>query len=115
MEAAYPNATALYGKIKLGDEIDLIAHLDCLVSMDSAAMHMAALVATPVVSVWGATHPGLGFLGWGCDPRNVLQADMACRPCSVYGAKPCRFGNYPCLRAVTPQMIADKVEEIINE
>lgn len=39
-------------------------------------MHMASLVATPVVSVWGATHPGLGFFGYGCDPRGILQADM---------------------------------------
>lgn len=113
MECTYPNVTALYGKIKLKDEIDLIAHLDCMVSMDSLAMHLAALVATPVVSVWGATHPGLGFLGWGCDPRNVLQADLPCRPCSVYGAKPCRYGDCRCLRAVAPQMIADKVNEIV--
>jgi len=114
MERTYPNVTALYGKIGLGDEMDLIACLDCVVSMDSLVMHLAALVATPVVSVWGATHPGLGFLGWGCDRRNILQADMACRPCSVYGAKPCRFGDFRCLRAVTPQAIADKVEEVLE-
>ncbi len=114
MERAYPNVTALYGKIGLSDEMNLIAHLDCVVSMDSLVMHLASLVATPVVSVWGATHPGLGFLGWGCDPRHVLQTDMPCRPCSVYGAKPCRFGDYRCLRSVTPQMIADKVDETIQ-
>lgn len=114
MEAAYPNVTALQGKIKLGDEMNLIAHLDCVVSMDSLVMHLASLVATPVVSVWGATHPGLGFLGWGCAPCNVLQADLPCRPCSVYGAKPCRYGDYRCLRAVTPQMIADKTEEVLD-
>ncbi|MCM1150836.1 MAG: glycosyltransferase family 9 protein [Alistipes sp.] len=114
MERTYSNVTALYGKIGLGDEMNLIASLDCVVSMDSLVMHLASLVATPVVSVWGATHPGLGFLGWGCDPRNVLQADMACRPCSTYGAKECRYGDYRCLRAVTPQAIADKVEEVLN-
>jgi len=114
MEAAHPNVTALHGRMALADEMNLIAYIDCLVSMDSLAMHLAALVATPVISVWGATHPGLGFLGWGCDPRNILQADMPCRPCSVYGAKPCRFGDRRCLRAVTPQAIADKVEEVLN-
>ncbi|MDE7077143.1 MAG: glycosyltransferase family 9 protein [Alistipes sp.] len=115
MERTYPNVTALYGKVALSDEMNLIAHLDCVVSMDSLVMHLASLVATPVVSVWGATHPGLGFLGWGCDRRMVLQADLPCRPCSVYGAKPCRFGDYRCLRAVTPQMIADKVDEAIGK
>ena len=96
MERAHPNVTALYGRVKLAGEIELIAGLDCLVSMDSLAMHLAALAATPVVSVWGATHPSLGFLGYGADPRNVLQADMPCRPCSVFGNKPCRYGDYRC-------------------
>jgi len=77
MERTYPNVTALFGKVGLDGEMDLIANLDCVVSMDSLVMHLAALVATPVVSVWGATHPGLGFLGYGCDPRGVLQADMS--------------------------------------
>ena len=113
MEQTYPNVTALCGRAGLAEETDLIAHLDCVVSMDSLVMHLAALTATPAVSVWGATHPGLGFLGWGSDPKLVLQADMPCRPCSVFGAKPCRYGDYRCLRAVTPQMIADKVEEVL--
>lgn len=114
MERMYPNVTALCGRVTLDTEIDLIAHLDCVVSMDSLVMHLASLTATPVVSVWGATHPSLGFLGYGCDPRGVLQADMACRPCSVYGKKRCRFGDYRCIRAVSPQMIADRVAELIG-
>ncbi len=115
MERTYPNVTALWGKVRLAGEVDLIAHLDCVVSMDSLVMHLAALVATPAVSVWGATHPGLGFSGYGSDPRGILQADMACRPCSVFGAKPCRYGDYRCLRAVTPAMIAERVEELLRQ
>lgn len=111
MERTYPNVTAVHGKLSLAEERDLIANLDCVVSMDSLVMHMAALTATPVVSVWGATHPSLGFAGYGTDPAGVLQADMPCRPCSVFGKKPCKFGDYRCLRAVTPQMIADRVAE----
>ena len=94
---------------------DLIANLDCVVSMDSLVMHLASLVATPVVSVWGATHPGLGFFGYGCDPRGIVQADMECRPCSVFGNKPCRYGDYRCLHAVTPAMIVERVEEIVGK
>ena len=114
MERMYPNVTALFGKVRLDGEMDLIANLDCVVSMDSLVMHLAALVATPVVSVWGATHPGLGFLGYGCDPQGILQADMTCRPCSVFGSKPCRYGDYRCLKAVTPAMIAERVRQLIG-
>ncbi len=69
MEREHPNVTALWGRVRFAGELDLIANLDCVVSMDSLAMHMASLVATPVVSVWGATHPALGFLGYGCPPE----------------------------------------------
>ena len=114
METKHKNVTALYGKVKLGDELNLIAHLDCIVSMDSVAMHMASLTATPVVSIWGATHPALGFLGWGCDERGVLQEEMKCRPCSVYGERKCRSGSYKCLKVITPQMVAGKVKELVG-
>lgn len=112
MERAYPNVTAVGGKVRLDGELDLIANLDCMVSMDSLAMHMAALVGTPVVSLWGATHPGLGFLGYGCDPAGIVQADLPCRPCSVFGNKPCRFGDYRCLTALTPEAIVARVARI---
>lgn len=115
MERKYPNVTALSGKLQLPQELDLISHLDCVVSMDSLVMHLCSLMATPVVSVWGATHPELGFLGYGCDTEGVLQQEMDCRPCSTYGNKPCKWGDIRCIRAVTPQMIADRVEHLIGK
>lgn len=58
MERTYANVTALNGILKdLGSEMDLISNLDCVVSMDSLVMHLASLVATPVVSVWAPRTP----------------------------------------------------------
>lgn len=113
MEQKYPNVTTVYGRVKLDGEMDLIAYEDCVVSMDSLVMHLASLTATPVVSVWGATHPSLGYMGYGCNLGDALQADMECRPCSVYGKRACRYGDYRCIHAITPQSIADKVAEIL--
>ena len=114
MERTYDNVTALNGILKdLGSEMDLISNLDCVVSMDSLVMHLASLVATPVVSVWGATHPGLGFLGYGSSMDHVLQADMECRPCSVFGNRPCRYGDYRCMAAVSPAQIVAAVEKVL--
>ena len=114
MESQYENVIALNGKVDLGGELNLMSHLDCIVSMDSLAMHMASLTATPVVSVWGATHPSLGFLGWGCPSEGILQEEMPCRPCSVYGNKPCESKDYKCLRCITPEMIVSKIDELIT-
>ena len=94
-------------------ELILMSHLDVMVSMDSANIHMASLVATPVVSIWGATHPLAGFMGWGQSLDNVVQLDLPCRPCSIYGSKPCMLGDYACLSGIAPESIADKVESLL--
>lgn len=114
MEAKYSNVTALWSRLKMSQERDLISHLDCVITMDSFVMHLASLVATPAVTIWGATHPEFGFLGYGLDEKGVLQVELPCRPCSVYGKKPCKGGTYKCLRAITPQMVVDKLEEMLK-
>ena len=114
MEERYPNTVSVIGKIKLGQELNLMSNLDCVVSMDSAAMHMASLMATPVVSVWGATHPFAGFYGYGQDPANAVQIELSCRPCSVYGNKPCLFKDYRCMHRISPQMIFDRVVQVVE-
>ena len=91
-----------------------MSHLDLMISMDSANMHLASLVNTPVVSVWGATHPYAGFLGWNQSPENIVQTDLPCRPCSVYGRKQCLRGDIACMESITPQSIVDKVESILS-
>ena len=110
----YPTVTSLIGKLNMSLELDLISHLDVMLSMDSANMHLASLVNTPVVSVWGATHPFAGFMGWGQHFENAVQQNIACRPCSVFGQKPCHRGDYMCMHSITPNQIIEKIENIIN-
>ena len=95
-------------------ELILMSHLDVMISMDSANMHIASLTATPVVSIWGATHPYAGFLGWGQLNSSVIGLDMDCRPCSIYGQKRCKKGDHPCLRGIAPQTVVDKVSQILT-
>ena len=80
-----------------------------MVSMDSANMHLASMFGVPVVSVWGATHPYAGFLGWGQDMSNVIQSDLDCRPCSVFGNKPCYKGTYECMTSIEPELVTKKI------
>lgn len=103
------------GKLgSLHDEILLMSRLNAMISMDSANMHIASLVGVPVVSVWGATHPKAGFLGWGQDSSRVIQEDLPCRPCSVYGNKPCRFGDFRCLHQIQETEIVEKTISLIG-
>ena len=112
--AKYPKTVSVAGKMKMSEELVLMSHLDVMLSMDSANMHLASLVATPVVSVWGATHPYLGFYGYNQSQENAVQVELFCRPCSVYGNKPCYRKNMECMAKITPQMVIDKIEEVIR-
>lgn len=93
------------------EELAVMQQLRCMVSMDSGNMHLASLVGTPVVSIWGATHPYSGFLGWGQSDDDIVQVDLPCRPCSIYGNKPCMQGDYPCMNMITPHDIVRKIEK----
>ena len=98
----------------LDEDLILISHLDVMVSMDSANMHLASAVDVPVVSVWGATHPFAGFTGWRQGDDTIVQLSLSCRPCSVFGNKPCYRGDMACMNGITPEMILDKVELVLD-
>ena len=95
-------------------ELIVMSHLDVMLSMDSANMHLASLTNTPVVSVWGATHPMAGFLGFKQNNDNIIQIDLECRPCSIFGNKPCKRGDYACLQNIPPERIVERITTIIN-
>jgi ADP-heptose:LPS heptosyltransferase len=108
------NIISLIGKLNLGEELSLISNLDVMLSMDSSGMHLASLKGIPVVSVWGATHPHAGFLGYGQNLANCVQQDLACRPCSVYGNKPCHRGDFACMNQLSESHIIQKVLNTIS-
>jgi ADP-heptose:LPS heptosyltransferase len=109
----YPGTVSVSGKLNLENEMILISYLDVMISMDSANMHLASLVEVPVVSIWGATHPSLGFYGYNQDPVNAVQVSLECRPCSVYGQIPCAYGHYNCLKRIKESAILKKVQKIL--
>ena len=112
IEGMHHNVHSVIGKIKLGEEMDLMSNIDVMVTMDSGSMHIASLVGTPVVSIWGATHPFAGFYGYGQNPNNAVQLDLPCRPCSVYGNKSCMYDDYHCMHNIPPTTILDKIIEV---
>lgn len=112
----YHGSVSLAGKrYGFATELALINHLDTMLTMDSANMHLASIASVPTVSVWGATHPYCGFKGWRQNDADAVQLPMSCRPCSVFGNKECHRGDYQCLAGIKPAAIASKVtEKLIN-
>ena len=111
----YGNTISVAGQMPLHEELLLMNQMDLMVSMDSANMHLASLVNTPVISIWGATHPYAGFYGFNQSESNIIQTDLPCRPCSVFGNKPCFRNDYACLKDITPERIAEKITDFLKK
>jgi ADP-heptose:LPS heptosyltransferase len=106
----FKNVYSLVKKQPLAEELKLISDLDVMLSMDSAGMHLASLCNIPCVSIWGATHPYVGFVGFGQENNPKIQLELPCRPCSVYGNKPCKFKDYRCLGGITPENVVEHLK-----
>ena len=114
-EQKYPNVESVVGRLAdMCEELRLMSRLRLVLAMDSGNMHLASLAGVPVVSVWGATHPLGGFLAWGQSMDNVIQEDLPCRPCSIYGNKSCKYGDYRCLTGISPERVIEAVNRILE-
>lgn len=105
---------SLAGKQTFAEELEIIKGLSLMVSMDSANMHFASVLGVPVISIWGATHPDFGFYPQQQDRANALCANLPCQPCSAFGQKPCRYGDYRCMQAITPERVFNKIESLLH-
>lgn len=114
-QTEYENVHSLIGKINLKQELAFIQMLDLILTMDSANMHLAALTGTKILSIWGATHPFAGFVPFGQDNAStyiqIPDHKMPCRPCSVFGSKPCFRNDYACLTQISSDEIVERVQE----
>ncbi|MEO7769214.1 MAG: glycosyltransferase family 9 protein [Ferruginibacter sp.] len=97
------------GMYSFEDELAIISNLDMMISMDSANMHLASLFNVKVVSIWGATHPFAGFYGWAQSIKNIVEISLYCRPCSVFGNKPCYRGDHACMNGIAAETIVEKI------
>ena len=94
-------ATVLAGRTDIATLVAVVDRLAVLVANDSAPMHVACARGVPVVAVFCATTPALGYGPWG--PRaTVVEADLGCRPCARHGGHHCPRGTDDCMRLVEP-------------
>ena len=89
----------------------MLAACNLLVSGDSGPMHLAVAVGTPVVALFGATHPERhGPYG----ARNKVLHDPAPGVVSP-GKRPTEAEGAACMARITPAQVLEKVLEAIGE
>ena len=112
-EKMHENIHSLAGKMTFHEELEKIANLEIMLSMDSANMHLASLMGTRVISFWGGTHPFAGFLGYGQSMNDVIQDEnLTIRPTSIYGKDPKKFTGYDYFQNLDTNTV---VEEILHK
>lgn len=108
--------TVLAGRLDLIEEMAIMGQLDVMITMDSFNMHLAGLLGVKVISIWGATHPYAGFGPLGENEKFVVQIPaetLPCRPCSVFGNRPCWRGDFACMQQIGPEMVIQMMDEIV--
>ena len=106
----------LAGKWAFDQELELMSALNLMVAMDSGNGHLAANFGLPVITLWGATHPSLGFMPFGQGPERQLYADRRQYPelpTSVYGNK-LPQGYAQIMRSIPAEDIVEKVEDLLG-
>lgn len=97
------------------DEYALLDKCDVMLTMDSANMHLASLMGLKAITIWGATSPACGFRGYGQDASTDIQLDdLDCRPCSIYGERDCKHGDFRCMTRIPPERIAQRVIDLLE-
>lgn len=114
-EAKFEHVTNVAGQLSFKDELKLISNLDLMVSMDSGNGHLAAIYGVPVVTLWGVTHPYLGFIPFQQPNENQLIVNRErypLVPTSVYGNKfPADYEN--AMQSIPVATVVQKIRELI--
>ena len=110
---AYPQVIPHALEMSFSDQLNLIANLDVMISMDSANGHLAANFGVPVITLWGMTHPFLGFSAFGQNNHLLVDRDKFPKvPTSTYG-KLVPKGYNDAMRTITPEDVIEMVLEKI--
>ena len=99
------------GRLTLRQSAVLIRRARVLVTNDSAPLHLASAVGTPVLALFGPTIPEFGFGPIGAGDQTLGIAGLVCRPCSDHGPPQCPLGHHRCMRTLSVTTVLAALEE----
>lgn len=100
------------GKTNLPELYDIMQTSSFIVSNDSAPVHFACAARLPVIAIFGATSPSLGY---GPITKNSIIAqleNLGCRPCGTHGSHQCPQKHFRCMKDISADMVMEKIEKV---
>jgi len=114
VDAAPDRVASAVGQTSLRVSAALIERAAVLVTNDSAPLHLASAVGTPVVAIFGPTAPRQGFGPRGPAAAVVERTDLRCRPCSAHGPARCPLGHHRCMREIPATAVHEAIAALIR-
>ncbi len=97
----------------IGRAAAVISSAAFVISNDSGLAHLASALNSPVVALFGPTHPILGFAPLG-NRSDVYTTDEYCSPCSLHGDRRCHRGERFCFTRMEVDSITAKVQALLG-
>lgn len=91
----------------------VLADATFLISNDSGLAHLAAALGTPTLSLFGPTHPVLGFAPRG-EKADYITVNERCSPCSLHGSRPCHRERRYCFSRMDGTLIVERIRSLIG-
>ncbi|HTY35949.1 MAG TPA: lipopolysaccharide heptosyltransferase II [Bacteroidota bacterium] len=103
------------GALTLLQSAELLRRCKVLICNDSAPLHLATAVGTPVVAIFGATVPEFGFGPVGPKDVVVETKGLSCRPCSIHGGDTCPIRTFECMLNISHDRVLRCALEILSK
>lgn len=100
------------GALTLRQSAALIGRAQLLVTNDSAPLHLATAMGTPIVALFGPTVTEFGFGPLRAGDVALGVDGLLCRPCSSHGPPSCPLGHHRCMRDLTVDTVTLAIEEL---
>ena len=116
MTKGLTNVSILIDQFSFEKELTFISRLDLFLAMDSGNGHLAANYGIPVLTLWGTTHPSIGFgpflqpAEYSFFPDRATYPDI---PVSIFG--PCDRADYDrAIDNINPIVVFQKILNVLG-
>jgi heptosyltransferase-2 len=99
------------GRLTLRESAALLGRAELLVANDSAPLHLATAMGTPIVALFGPTVTEFGFGPLRGGDLALGMQGLLCRPCSPHGPLQCPLGHHRCMRDLSVEAVITAIEE----
>ncbi len=92
---------------------NIIQNAALVLTNDSAPIHFANELGTPVIAIFGPTSPEFGFAPRGIYDVVIQAEGLLCQPCAIHGGDYCPVRTHKCMKDVTSAQVINAIENLM--